>query len=75
MPDKKVTTVKGLIEESLPGLLFRVKATLPDGSEKEVLAHLGGKMKLYHIKVVPGDEVLIEMPDLNDRRGRIVRRL
>ena len=72
---KEIPKIQGLVEESLPGLLFRVTVSLPDGGEKEVLAHLGGKMKLYRIRVVPGDTVLVEMPDLNDRRGRIIRRL
>ena len=61
----------GLILESLPGLSFRVKVL---GVEDEVLCYLAGKMKLNHIRVLPGDRVLVEMsPD--GARGRIVRRL
>lgn len=67
----KVFKVEGLVIEALPGLLFRVRLE----GEREVLAYLGGKMKLNRIRVIPGDRVLIEMLDLNDRRGRIVRRL
>ena len=55
----------------MPGLLFRVE--LAGGGE--VLAHLAGKMKINHIRVIPGDRVIIEMPGLNDRRGRIIRRM
>lgn len=62
---------EGIVEEALPGLLFRVKL---DG-ENEVLAHLAGKMKIHHIRVIPGDRVIVEIPNLNDRRGRIIRRL
>lgn len=62
--------VEGLVEEALPSLTFRVK--LNDG--REALAHLAGKLKLNHIRVLPGDKVLVEMgPD--GRRGRIIRRL
>lgn len=64
--------VEGIVEEALPGLLFRVKLN-KDG--RSVLAYLGGKMKLYRIKVVPGDSVLIEMASAEETRGRIVRRL
>ena len=62
---------RGKVEESLPGLSFRVKLFDKD---REVLAYLAGKLKLHHIKVLPGDEVLVELsPD--GHRGRIVRRL
>lgn len=58
------------MEEALPGLLFRVR--MKEGHE--VLGHLAGKMRLHHIRILPGDRVLIEVgPD--GRRGRIVRRL
>jgi len=56
----------------LPGLQFRVKV---DEFSEEVLAHLGGKMKLHHIRVIPGDRVLLEMTSFDRTHGRIVRRL
>lgn len=62
---------KGRVEEALPGLSFRVKLSDED---REVIAYLAGKLKLHRIRVLPGDEVLMEMsPD--GHRGRIVRRL
>ncbi|MEK7464168.1 MAG: translation initiation factor IF-1 [Patescibacteria group bacterium] len=69
--NNKGIRTEGIIEESLPGLLFRVKLE----SGQEILAHLAGKLKINHIRVIPGDKVLIEIPSLNDKRGRIVRRL
>lgn len=67
----KIDRQEGVVNEALPGLSFRV--TLSQSSQT-VLAHLAGKMKLYHIRILPGDRVLIELsPD--GRRGRIVRRL
>lgn len=72
---RDIIRLQGLVEEALPSLTFRVRITLPDGGKKEVLAHLAGKMKMYRIKVVPGDKVLVEMPDLKGERGRITRRL
>lgn len=61
---------EGQVEEALPGLSFRVR--LPDG--RIVLAHLSGKMRMYHIRIVPGDKVLMELsPD--GERGRITRRM
>ena len=78
MSNKQVVTVEGMIEEALPGLLFRVKLITEkneEGASREVLAHMGGKMKLHKIRVIAGDRVLVEMPNIEDKRGRIVRRL
>lgn len=61
---------KGQVLETLPGLLFKVKLE----SDKEILAHLGGKMKLYRIKVLPGDKVLVEISPYDKKRGRILYR-
>ncbi|PIP29841.1 translation initiation factor IF-1 [Candidatus Jorgensenbacteria bacterium CG10_big_fil_rev_8_21_14_0_10_54_38] len=63
---------EGVVEEALPGLLFRVVLAGRDGY---VLAHLGGKLKLHRIRVIPGDRVVVEMSRAGDERGRIVRRL
>jgi len=61
---------EGIVEEALPGLTFRVRL----GTGEIVLTHLAGKLRLYHIRVIPGDKVLVELsPD--GKRGRIVRRL
>ncbi len=78
MANKPILTVEGVIEEALPGLLFRVKLLREKdatGNQREVLAHMGGKMKLHKIRVIAGDRVSVEMPNINDKRGRIVRRL
>lgn len=62
---------KGQVIETLPGLLFKVR--LENG--REILAHLGGKLKLYRIKVLAGDKVLVEMSPYDEKRGRITYRL
>ena len=63
--------VEGRVEEALPATTFRV---LLD-NEQKVLAHLSGKMRMHHIKILPGDRVLIELSPYDTSRGRIVRRL
>ena len=67
----KVKPVEGLVEESLPGATFKVR--LKD--ERLVHGYLAGKMRLYHIKIIPGDRVTIEFGPYDDARGRITRRL
>lgn len=63
--------IKGVVEELLPSATFKVK--LENGHE--VLAHLSGKMRMYKIRVLPGDEVILEMTPYDLTKGRIVSRL
>jgi len=70
--DPRTITVEGIIEEALPGLTFRVRLR---GDSREILAYLGGRLKLHYIKVIPGDRVLVEITPYDEKRGRIVRRL
>ena len=67
----RVIRVEGIVEEALPATTFRVR--LENG--KEILAHLSGKMRLYYIKILSGDRVIVELSGYDDKRGRIVRRL
>lgn len=62
--------IRGIVTEALPDTTFRVK--LDDG--REVLAYLSGKMRLNYIRVIPGDQVLVELSSYDQTRGRIVRR-
>lgn len=62
---------KGQVIEALPSLLFKVK--LDNGAE--ILAHLGGKLRIHRIRVLPGDRVLVEVSAYDKNRGRIVYRL
>ncbi|KKU15178.1 MAG: Translation initiation factor IF-1 [Parcubacteria group bacterium GW2011_GWB1_45_9] len=62
--------VEGLVEEALPGGNFKVRLS----DDSVILAYLAGKMRLYHIRVVPGDRVLVEMSPYDKARGRLVRR-
>lgn len=62
---------EGEVTEALPSTLFRVR--LDDG--QEILAHLGGKMRVHHIRVLPGDRVRIEMSPYDLTKGRIILRM
>ncbi len=68
--EKKIE-LKGEVVEALPNATFRVK--LEDG--RIILCHLSGKMRIYHIKVMVGDKLELEMTPYDDEKGRIVRRL
>lgn len=60
----------GVVLENLPNTLFRVK--LNDG--REVLCTLSGKMRMNHIRILPGDKVRVEMTEYDNTKGRIVYR-
>jgi len=68
--NKKILRKNGVVLEALPSTLFRVK--LEDGTE--ILAHLAGKLRMYRIKILPGDKVTVEMSPYDETRGRIVYR-
>lgn len=66
-----VLEVRGVIEELLPGGMFRVRLE----NEHEVLAHLSGKMRMNRIRLGIGDEVKVEMTPYDLTKGRITYRL
>ena len=70
MVKKEKIEVEGVVTEALPNTSFRVR--LDDG--REVLAHLSGKMRRYHIRTLSGDRVKVELSPYDETRGRIVYR-
>ena len=58
------------IIETLPNAMFKVK--LENGHE--VLAHISGKMRMYYIKILPGDKVKLELSPYDLTKGRITYR-
>jgi len=70
MITQKKIVKKGRVIESLPNANFKV--LLEDG--KEALCHVAGKLRIYKIKILPGDEVEVELSPYDEKRGRIIRR-
>lgn len=68
--DKRLLKKTGQVTEALPSANFKVK--LDDGSE--VLCHLAGKLRIYRIKILPGDRVTVELSPYDEKRGRITFR-
>ncbi|MFH1283925.1 MAG: translation initiation factor IF-1 [bacterium] len=62
--------VEGKVLEALPNAMFKVE--LPGGHK--VLAHISGKMRMYYIKILPGDKVKMELSPYDLTRGRITFR-
>lgn len=60
--------ITGRIIEPLANAIFRVE--LDDG--REVLAHIGGRLRLNVVRLLPGDRVQVELSPYDAGRGRIV---
>lgn len=61
----------GVIVESLPNIMFRVRL---EGTNEEILSYLSGKMRLHRIRVLVGDKVLLELEPYGGK-ARIIKRL
>ncbi len=68
---KDFIEMKGEVLELLPATAFRVLTE----SGNEILAHLSGKMRMYRIKILPGDKVKIEISPYDLTKGRITYRM
>jgi translation initiation factor IF-1 len=63
--------VEGIVTECLPNTLFWVK--LDNGHI--ILCHLSGKMRLNFIRIMPGDNVKVEVTPYDSTKGRITYRV
>ena len=61
---------KGKVTELLPNAMFRVKLE----NDHEILAHTAGKLKKNRIRVLTGDNVLVEVTPYDLTKGRIIFR-
>jgi translation initiation factor IF-1 len=64
---EKAIEVEGVVLETLPNAMFRVKLE----GDHVILAQVSGKMRLHFIKILPGDRVRVEMSPYDLSRGRI----
>ncbi len=62
--------LQGIVDEALPGTLFNVKCE----NNHTVLATLAGKLRQNHIRILPGDQVVVEVSPYDLSRGRIAWR-
>jgi translation initiation factor IF-1 len=71
MAKEELIETEGVIIETLPNAMFRVK--LENGHV--VLAHVSGKMRMNFIRILPGDKVKLELSPYDLNRGRITFRV
>lgn len=71
MSKENVIKVEGVVKELLPNTMFKVELATTNHT---VIAHISGKMRLNSIKILPGDQVTLEMSPYDLGKGRIVFR-
>ena len=70
MAKENLIELKGKILDLLPNAMFRVKLE----NNHEILAHTAGKLRKNRIRVLTGDNVLIEVTPYDLTKGRIIFR-
>lgn len=62
--------VEGKVLEVLPGGIYRVELD----NKHIIIAHVSGKIRMNHIRVLAGDRVVLELSLYDLTRGRIIYR-
>ena len=70
MSKEEILEFKGKVTDLLPNAMFKVE--LENGHE--VLAHTAGRMRKTRIRVLAGDEVLVQVTPYDLTKGRIIFR-
>ena len=70
MPKEDHIEMEGVVIETLPSTMFRVK--LNNGHV--ITAHISGHMRKHYIKILTGDKVTVEMTPYDLDKGRITYR-
>lgn len=70
MAKKELIKQDGVVTEALSNAMFRVQ--LQNGHI--ITATISGKMRMYYIRILPGDKVAVEMSAYDLSRGRITYR-
>ena len=68
MAKQDMIEIDGIVVDTLPNAAFKVK--LENGHE--ILAHVSGKIRMHHIRILPGDRVTVEIStyDLTNRSSQ-----
>jgi translation initiation factor IF-1 len=70
MAKKDLIKQDGTIVEALSNAMFKVRL----GNDHQIVATISGKMRMYYIRILPGDKVAVEMSPYDLTRGRIIYR-
>lgn len=73
MAKEEKISIEGKVIEALPGAMFKV---VPEGftEEQAIKAKLSGKMRMNHIRILPGDTVTVDISPYDTTKGIITYR-
>ncbi len=72
MSKSDLIELTGVVEEVLPGSMYRVKL---DNMQSVITCYTGGKLKQHKIKIILGDKVKVEVSAYDLTKGRVTYRL
>lgn len=70
MAKEEMIEMEGVVSEVMPDTRFRV--ALDNGHA--IIAHMSGKMRKHHIRILAGDKVSVEITPYDISKGRITFR-
>ncbi len=73
MAKQEPIIMEAVVLKALPNAMFLVEATVGE-NKHEVLATVSGKMRKFFIRILPGDQVTVEVSPYDLKRGRITYR-
>jgi len=71
MLKKDEIEIEATVLENLPNTTFRVETA----EGKQILCTLSGRMRMHHIRVLPGDKVKVLLTPYDQEKGRITYKL
>ncbi len=71
MAKEEQIELEGVVLETLPNTMFRVKLD----NDHIITAHISGKMRKFYIRILTGDRVKVEMLPYDLSKGRITFRM
>jgi len=66
----KIMEIEGVIVKTLPNANFKVKLE----NNKEIIAHISGRIRKNYIKILIGDLVKVQISSYDVTKGRIIYR-
>ncbi|MDX1577680.1 MAG: translation initiation factor IF-1 [Gemmatimonadota bacterium] len=70
MAKEEPIQMTGEVIEALPNAMFRVRLE----NEHEIVCHVSGKIRMNYIRILPGDQVAVELSPYDLTKGRITYR-
>jgi translation initiation factor IF-1 len=74
VPSDDAIPMTGIVASTHPGDTYKVTVDIA-GQSRDVLARRCGRLNRNFIKIIPGDEVTVEVSGYDLSRGRITQRL